>query len=81
MKSIALDESEDPICGDPHRPRLSVMTDENDSIGGSCVSLCVAPLWGQPARYADLTPAEARTLARMLCEHADEAEAAATAAA
>lgn len=63
--------NDDPRDNPPHRPEFSIWASFLDDEGGAHVSLAMMPLWAQPIRYADLTPVEARKLARMLSEMAD----------
>ena len=53
----------------PHRPMISVWASSDANIPH--VSVCVHALYAQQARYADLTPEEARQLAMMLTTLAD----------
>lgn len=63
--------------GDPCRPDLSVwFNTDNDDDEVPCVTLAVAELWGQPERFVDLAPGEARQLAKALLLMADRVEAA-----
>ena len=52
--------------GDPHRPRISVWIDENE--GEPRLTMSIDALWGQPQRFVELRPPEARKLARHLNE-------------
>lgn len=66
---------EDRREGNPHRPELSVWAEVDDDGNASAV-LSIGDLWGQQKRFVEMTPGEARQLARMLlgiCNQIDTA--------
>jgi hypothetical protein len=52
----------------PHEPTIKVWAGMADD--QAHVTLCLAALWGQPMRFADLTPEQAITLADALAKTA-----------
>lgn len=60
-------EHDDP---DPHRTDVSVWT-AADAQDWPNVTIALAPLFGQQIRFVDLTPDEARRLAKFLMDAAD----------
>lgn len=61
--------SEDALC---HRPDLGVWACESDDAG--LVVLQINSLWGQPARFVELSPDKARALASRLKHMADKVD-------
>lgn len=53
----------------PHRPEIAVWAGVGPSEPAHVV-LRVGPLWGQPHRFVDLLPSEARRLAKTLTDMA-----------
>jgi hypothetical protein len=54
----------------PHKPTLRVWVDNSEM----CITLTVGPLMGHQTRYVDLTPTQARMLAKHLTATADAFE-------
>jgi hypothetical protein len=54
-----------------HRPFVSVWPSIDEDMPPAVVTLHLAAEWGVPVRYVDMTPDEARALARHLVEIAD----------
>lgn len=57
----------------PHRPELKVWASHDEDLGAT-VTLMVNSLWGQGTRFVELSPDEARKLARLLDATADAVE-------
>lgn len=57
------------IEGDSTRPRISVWYEEGDQ--PHPVAVGIGPMWGAAQRFLSLSPDEARRLAHMLTEAAD----------
>lgn len=63
--------TKDGIENDPHRPDISLWADEGDDESPRVV-VALSSMWGQPARFLELTQDEARTLATLLKQVADD---------
>ena len=60
----------------PHRPELRVWADDGDEEDAEPnVTLALGSLMGQCSRFAEMTPDEARTLAVLLKQVADDIDA------
>lgn len=58
----------DPLEHDPHRPELKVWASADEDMAH--VTFSLSALWGQPLRFVDMTPSEARKLAALLTDAA-----------
>jgi hypothetical protein len=68
LKFDLMAEADDGRDLDPHQPTITVWAGMADN--QAHVTLCLAALWGQPMRFADLTPDQAITLADALTKTA-----------
>lgn len=72
-RKLDLYEGDDPPEASPHRPDLSVWA-ECEIGDPPHVALGIGALWGQPQRFVDLTPGEAKRLATALLHIANTIE-------
>lgn len=52
-----------------HRPDITLWASLDDDVAH--VTMAIASLWGQPIRFVDFTPEEARHFAKLLSDTAD----------
>jgi hypothetical protein len=75
LKLDLTDVVDDVADNDPHRPEITIWAEFLEDKGAH-IAIAMHALWAQPNRYADLTPLEARQLAKMLVTMADTVDAA-----
>lgn len=57
--------------GDCHRPNVTIWPAADEDAPPAVVTMLIGSMFGQQARYLDMAPDEARTLARHLINTAD----------
>jgi hypothetical protein len=62
-RHLNLNVDSEGVC---NRPRITLWPAANEDLAPAVVTMGLDPEIGQPRRYIDLTPAEARTLAQHL---------------
>jgi hypothetical protein len=70
-RKLDLRDSENLLDNSPHRPEVRIWADQDEE-DHPYVSVAIGALFGQPLRFLELAPDEARSLARLLNQVADD---------